>query len=89
VARIDTRLLDLDPPGAVPAAAAPANLFRREGDVWHLEYAGRRALMRDAKGLRDLAHMLGAPGESVHVAELVAVSVGFGGLTNISKAPIC
>jgi hypothetical protein len=32
--------------------------------------------MRNAKGLRDLAHLLGTPGASVHVAELVAATAG-------------
>src|SRR5207247_6968016 len=39
--------------------------------VWTLVFAGRRAQLRDAKGLRDLAVLLGAPGQEVVAADLV------------------
>jgi hypothetical protein len=45
--------------------------FRRDGEVWTLVFAGRRAQLRDAKGLRDLAVLLGAPGQEVAAADLV------------------
>jgi hypothetical protein len=48
------------------------NVFRREGEVWTLAFAGRRAQLRDAKGLRDLAVLLAAPGREVAATELVA-----------------
>ena len=46
--------------------------FRRDGEVWTLVFAGRRAQLRDAKGLRDLAVLLAAPGREVAAAELAA-----------------
>ena len=48
------------------------NEFRRDGEVWTLAFAGRRAQLRDAKGLRDLAVLLAAPGREVAATELVA-----------------
>jgi hypothetical protein len=44
--------------------------FRRDGEVWTLRYAGRTVRLRDSKGLRDLAVLLGRPGEQTHVGEL-------------------
>jgi hypothetical protein len=48
-----------------------ANVFRREGQFWTLSYRGRTVRMKDAKGLRDLAHLLARPGQDVHVLDLV------------------
>jgi tetratricopeptide (TPR) repeat protein len=63
--------------GAPPARRAVAmpsrGVFRREGDVWAVELDGRAARLRDAKGLRYLHHLLGAPGVEVHVLDLVGL----------------
>ena len=48
------------------------NVFRRDGDTWTLTFAGRSVPLRDAKGLRDLAVLLAAPGREVAATELVA-----------------
>ena len=48
------------------------NVFRRDGDVWTLVFAGRTAPLRDAKGLRDLAVLLAAPGREVAATDLAA-----------------
>jgi hypothetical protein len=45
--------------------------FRRDGEVWTLVFAGRHAQLRDAKGLRDLAVLLTAPGREVAAVDLV------------------
>ena len=47
------------------------NEFCRTGKVWTLVFAGRRAQLPDAKGLRDLAVLLSAPGQEVAAPELV------------------
>jgi hypothetical protein len=75
VTRIDARLAELAESGPPPDVAGD-NTFRREGDVWHLTFAGRHAVMRDAKGLRDLAHLLALPGEAVSSAELAGATAG-------------
>jgi hypothetical protein len=60
-------------PGQAPAGG---QVFRRDGTLWTLGYAGRTVRMRDAKGLRDLAALLAAPGRPVAAAELVAAAAG-------------
>ena len=47
------------------------NEFRLVDDQWKLRFAGRVAHLPDAKGLRDLARIIGARGTEVHVRELV------------------
>ncbi|MFD2094014.1 ATP-binding protein [Blastococcus deserti] len=49
----------------------PENVFRRDGDVWDLTYAGRTVRLRDAKGLQDLARLLAAPGREIPAADLL------------------
>ena len=48
------------------------NVFRRDGDVWTVAFNGRTVPLRDAKGLRDLAVLLAAPGWEVAVTDLAA-----------------
>jgi tetratricopeptide (TPR) repeat protein len=48
------------------------NVFRREGDMWTLTFNGRSVPLRDAKGLRDLAVLLAAPGREMAATELAA-----------------
>ena len=55
---------------------AGGQVFRRDGTLWTLGYAGRTVRMRDAKGLRDLAALLATPGRPVPAAELVAAAAG-------------
>ena len=54
------------------APAPPANVFHREGDVWTLGYAGRVVLLKDVKGLRDLATLLAHPGREVAASDLAS-----------------
>jgi tetratricopeptide (TPR) repeat protein len=65
--------------GAPVRAPAPASTergtMRRAGDVWVLDYRGREVRLRDAKGLRDLAVLLGQPNREVHVSELTGGGV--------------
>jgi hypothetical protein len=46
------------------------NIFRREGDIWMLGYAGRVVRLRHAKGLADLAQLLARPGREVPALDL-------------------
>ncbi|MEO3751550.1 AAA family ATPase [Streptomyces sp. B6B3] len=66
-------------PGAGPGAtgsgggtASPGkgNVFRFDGAVWVLTFAGRTVHLPDAKGLRDLRYLLGRPGTDVPATEL-------------------
>jgi AAA ATPase domain len=70
----EVRLLEEEP--ATPAAGPAAGTFRRDGALWTLGWAGTSVRMRDAKGLGDLAALLGAPGRQVRRADLAAASGG-------------
>jgi tetratricopeptide (TPR) repeat protein len=62
---------------AAHAAGAPpatAGRFARDGGLWTLSYAGATVRMRHAKGLSDLAVLLGRPGQPVSAADLIAAS---------------
>jgi hypothetical protein len=52
--------------------SSSGNVFRRDGDGWVVGLAGRASLMRDTKGMHDLARLLARPGADVHVLDLVA-----------------
>ena len=71
--------------GAAPTQAAQSttNVFRREGEVFSIEFEGTVVRAKDSKGLRDLARLLSEPGREVHVLDLVgagaAVSTGDAG----------
>jgi hypothetical protein len=66
------------------------NLFRRDGDMWTLAFGGRSVPVRDAKGLRDLAVLLAAPGREVAATELVAgvASAAAAGLAALGADPV-
>jgi len=51
---------------------AAANVWRRDGEIWTLRYAGRAVRLKDAKGLADLALLLAAHGSEVAAVELYA-----------------
>lgn len=66
----------LTPAVAGPAGAdASVSLFRLEGTVWTLSFAGSTIRLPDAKGLRDLAVLLARPGREVHCTELMGAKV--------------
>ena len=71
--------------GLTPAEGRPPATwcFHHEGDVWTLAYEGQIVRLRDAVGLRYLAHLLRHPGRPFHVSELAAA---VGGLTVASRA---
>jgi tetratricopeptide (TPR) repeat protein len=58
----------------VEPAASAGNEFRLEGDVWAVGFGGRVVRLKDAKGLRDIAHLLARPGTEVHCSELIAAT---------------
>ena len=59
-------------PDTFPDQPNGTAMFRRTGDYWTLAYHGEVVRLRDAKGLRYLAHLLGHPGEAIPAATLVA-----------------
>ena len=65
-------------PAAAEANGTDGSVFRRDGDVWTLAFGGRTTALKDAKGLRDLAVLLAAPGREVAAADLAAGADGTG-----------
>jgi hypothetical protein len=63
-----------DPPPARPERGVSS--FRREGQFWALSFDGRTVHMRHAKGLDDLARLLGEPGRERHVLDLAGGVAG-------------
>ena len=62
-------------PQAHSSAIAPVsydNVFHHEGDYWSVAFDGQIVRLRDLKGLRYLARLLGQPGREFHVPDLVA-----------------
>ncbi len=67
-----------DPSTAPSAAPSPPpvglqHVLRRDGDVWHVTFAGSTTIVKHTKGMSDLAVLLAAPGREVHVSELEGV----------------
>ena len=60
------------PVRAESAAEVAGNLFRRESEYWTVRYEGSVARLKDAKGLRYLARLLGDPGREFHAVDLAA-----------------
>jgi hypothetical protein len=51
---------------------APGDIFRLEGEYWTIAYQGALCRLRDAKGLRYLAHLLRRPGQRFPASGLAA-----------------
>jgi len=66
------------------------HVFRRAGDTWTLTFADRSVTLRDAKGLRDLAVLLAAPGREVAATDLVSgpASAAAPGLAALGADPV-
>jgi hypothetical protein len=85
---------ELDMPGllerisALPKLVAerPAASFRREGEFWTITYAGETFRLRDVKGFRYLAFLLGSPGKEIHALELAQAVEGVTGRTAAGPA---
>jgi hypothetical protein len=78
LARVDA--LPASGPGAGPFGAvdapAAAGRLQRSGQVWLVEWRGRRSTVPDSKGIRDLAVLLAHPGQPVTALELVEAAGG-------------
>lgn len=57
-----------------PALPARPSVFRREGEVWTMSFAGRSARLRDSRGFAYIALLLRHPGVGVHVSELLRLA---------------
>jgi tetratricopeptide (TPR) repeat protein len=63
-------LATIVPAGRAAPPAARTARFHRTGTVWELAFADRVVQLPDARGLRDLAYLVGRPGIAVSVLEL-------------------
>ena len=57
-------------PAHEPLELDLGNVFRHDGPFWTLTYRDKTVRIKDAKGLRDLARLLAAPGRELHVLDL-------------------
>jgi len=65
------------PPSPPPTTShRDSGTFRREGDVWSIEFDGQVVRVRDARGLRHLAQLLSDPAREFHALDLVAAESG-------------
>jgi hypothetical protein len=62
--------------GADPIEVPSGSMCRQEGEYWTIVYGGALFRLRDAKGLRYLAHLLRHPGERFQCAALVSAAGG-------------
>jgi hypothetical protein len=53
-----------------PAPRPEVSALRRDGETWSVEFAGKRATLRDSKGLRDIAVLLAGPGRATPAVDL-------------------
>ncbi|MGH2452202.1 MAG: ATP-binding protein [bacterium] len=53
-------------------AAVISGEFRREGEYWSISYGTESFRLKDSKGLRYIARLLGEPGREFHSLDLVA-----------------
>ena len=74
VSELLTRLAEyLDRSSVAPPGRAA---FIRAGTLWQVEFRGRSITVVDSKGMRDIAVLLGRPGQEIHVLDLVEGSGG-------------
>jgi tetratricopeptide (TPR) repeat protein len=64
--------IEAPPPTNQAPRTEARNVFRRDGDYWTLVFGGSTVHVRDLKGLRYLARLLGEPSRELHVLDLVA-----------------
>ncbi|WP_219418999.1 hypothetical protein [Pseudonocardia nigra] len=74
------------PPAHVQHKEASSSVFRREGEYWTVIFDGHTSHVRDLKGMRYLARLLGDPGREYHVLDLVAAEPGRSAKVDNSKA---
>ena len=70
----------LRPSGVTDMADLPdtvteaAHVFERDGECWTIVFAGERGHLRDTRGLRIVAVLLGRPGELLPASEVIALT---------------
>ena len=75
----------LSPDATRRLAIEQADVLRRDGEYWTVAFDGHVATLRDTKGVRDLARLLAAPHQELHVLDLGA-EAGDGRLVETRQA---
>jgi hypothetical protein len=75
LARLDATAA-IRPQAQSACTADAAGRLQRSGQVWLVEWRGRRSTVPDCKGIRDLAVLLARPGQPVPALELVEAAGG-------------
>ena len=70
------RAVVAEPAEPQSAAAVVENSFIKEGEFWSLAYAGTVARIKDSKGMRDVAKLIAANGQSIAAVELAGGGPG-------------
>ena len=65
------RAVVAEPAEAVSSGAVVGNSFIKEGEFWSLAYAGTVTRVKDSKGVRDVAKLIAAGGQSIAAVDLV------------------
>src|SRR5438477_1300863 len=76
VAKVRRLGLDAAPTAGAQEPGDGEAVFRNEGDVWTVIYAGTSVRLKHSKGLGDIAILLANRGRDIHVADLIAASAG-------------
>ena len=76
IRELGMRPVRVAPAIAVGPKTSQAIALHRDGDIWRIEFGGQSAAVRDSKGLRMLARLVGEPEAEVHVLDLSGVSRG-------------
>ena len=63
-------------PAPMATPSDDAGVFRREGDVWAVTWAGTTVRLRDARGFAYLAVLLRHPGRELHATDVVRLAGG-------------
>jgi hypothetical protein len=56
----------------VTASPVASATFLREGEYWSIEFGGEALRVRDSKGMRHVARLLGVPGQEIHALDLAS-----------------
>ncbi len=73
-------------PATAPAVGTPTCTLRRDGDFWTVITPRGSTHVRDAKGMRHLATLLGQPGRPIHVLDLASGNVAGSGVGDVDEA---
>ncbi|WP_420601343.1 tetratricopeptide repeat protein [Flagellimonas sp.] len=65
------KTLSLDTITSTNASISTKGSFVNTGELWELDYSGESALLKDSKGLHDIAKLLEQPEKQIHCAELM------------------